>query len=63
MLKGIITPMITILDKERRIDFEGNKKMIETLIKGGVNGILFMGSIGEFFAMRMEEKRNSSVLQ
>jgi dihydrodipicolinate synthase/N-acetylneuraminate lyase len=33
MLKGIITPMITILDKERRIDFEGNKKMIETLIK------------------------------
>ncbi|WP_294182316.1 4-hydroxy-tetrahydrodipicolinate synthase [uncultured Clostridium sp.] len=57
MLKGIITPMITILDKERRIDFEGNKKMIETLIKGGVNGILFMGSIGEFFAMRMEEKK------
>lgn len=57
MLKGIITPMITILDKERRIDFEGNKKMIETLIEGGVNGILFMGSIGEFFAMKMKERK------
>lgn len=57
MLKGIFTPMITILDNERRIDFEGNKKMIESLIDGGVNGILFMGSIGEFFAMKTEEKK------
>ncbi|MHC6181301.1 dihydrodipicolinate synthase family protein [Clostridium sp. JNZ X4-2] len=57
MLKGIFTPMITILDRERRIDFEGNKKMIEGLIDDGVNGILFMGSIGEFFAMNMEEKK------
>lgn len=56
MLKGIFTPMITILDNERRIDFEGNKKMIESLIDGGVNGILFMGSIGEFFAMKTEER-------
>lgn len=57
MLKGIITPMITILNKERRIDFEGNKKMIESLISSGVNGILFMGSIGEFFAMRLGERK------
>lgn len=57
MLNGIITPSITIFDEEERIDFGSMKQHIENLINGGVNGILFLGSIGEFFAMTVDEKK------
>lgn len=57
MIKGIITPTITVFDENKNIDYAATKKHIENLITGGVNGILFLGSIGEFFAMTLEEKR------
>ncbi|MFT8315942.1 MAG: 4-hydroxy-tetrahydrodipicolinate synthase [Clostridium sp.] len=57
MLKGVITPVITILDEDRNLDFKGNEEVINSLISGGVNGLLFLGSIGEFFALTMEEKK------
>ncbi|MFW6267483.1 MAG: dihydrodipicolinate synthase family protein, partial [Halanaerobium sp.] len=57
MLKGIITPTITIFDQDENIDFSALEKHIENLISGGVNGILFLGSIGEFFAMTVQEKK------
>lgn len=57
MVKGVFTPVITVLDKEGRVDFEGNKLVIENLIDKGINGLLFLGSIGEFFSMTMEEKK------
>lgn len=57
MIKGIITPTITVFDENRNIDYDATKEHIENLIAGGVNGILFLGSIGEFFAMTREEKK------
>lgn len=57
MFKGILTPMITILDEKGKLDYEGNKVVINRLIDNGMNGILFFGSIGEFFAFTMEEKK------
>lgn len=57
MLKGVITPVITVFDEERRLDFKGNEEVINSLINSGVNGLLFLGSIGEFFALTMEEKK------
>lgn len=57
MFKGIITPVITILDEQGKLDFEGNKIIINRLIDNGMNGLLFLGSIGEFFALTMEEKK------
>jgi 4-hydroxy-tetrahydrodipicolinate synthase len=57
MFKGVITPVVTILDDKKRVDLQGSTKVIEYLIKGGVNGLLFMGSIGEFFAIPMDEKK------
>lgn len=57
MIKGIITPTITVFDDQRNIDFNAFGRHIENLIKGGVNGILFLGSIGEFFAITVEEKK------
>lgn len=58
MLKGVITPVITIFDEEGNLDFNGNEEVINSLIKGGVNGLLFLGSIGEFFALTKEEKKS-----
>jgi len=57
MLKGVITPVITVFDEEGRVDFKGNEEVINSLVNGGVNGLLFLGSIGEFFALTMEEKK------
>ena len=56
MFKGVITPVITVLDKNGNLDFSGNRLVINRLIDNGVNGLLFMGSIGEFFALSMKEK-------
>ena len=58
MIKGIITPSITVFNKDRTIDYKGNERHINYLIDSGVNGILFLGSIGEFFAMGMDEKKD-----
>ncbi|MBP2664880.1 MAG: yagE [Firmicutes bacterium] len=57
MFKGVLSPIITILDEQGRIDFKGNETHINRLIDNGINGILFLGSIGEFFALSMEEKK------
>ncbi|MFP4017277.1 MAG: dihydrodipicolinate synthase family protein [Halanaerobiales bacterium] len=57
MIKGITTPTITVFDENRKLDYQGNREHIEYLINAGVNGILFLGSIGEFFSMEMEEKK------
>lgn len=53
-----ITPAVTALDENGHIDIEANKRIYEHLIQGGIDGILIFGSIGEFFALPMEEKRN-----
>jgi 4-hydroxy-tetrahydrodipicolinate synthase len=57
MFKGVLTPVITILDKQGKVDFEGNKIIINRLIDNGMNGLLFFGSIGEFFALSIEQKK------
>ena len=56
MLKGVFTPIVTVFNEHGEIDYDANKKIIERLINEGVDGILFLGSIGEFFSFSMEEK-------
>jgi dihydrodipicolinate synthase len=56
MFKGIISPVITILDREEKIDYTGMEEHIDSLIDYGLNGLLFLGSMGEFFAFTLEEK-------
>ena len=55
-MKKIITPVITVLDSNEKPDYEGNKKVIDFLIKGGVDGILVLGSAGEFPNFSVEER-------
>lgn len=57
MFKGILTPVITVFDDQGKFDFEGNTAVINRLIEHGMHGLLFLGSIGEFFALTMEEKK------
>lgn len=53
----ILTPVVTIFDKNDKIDYEGNKIVIEYLIKNGVNGIVPLGSTGEFTSLKLNEKK------
>jgi len=52
----MICPVITAFRDDGLIDTAANRAHIESVIAGGVNGILALGSIGEFYAMTMEER-------
>ena len=52
-----ITPAVTPLNADGTIDAQGAKNLYDHLIRGGVDGILVLGSIGEFFALPMEQKK------
>lgn len=52
-----ITPAVTPLTPSREPDEQGMRALYEHLIRGGVDGILVLGSIGEFFALPLEAKR------
>ncbi|MGM9741108.1 MAG: dihydrodipicolinate synthase family protein, partial [Candidatus Cryptobacteroides sp.] len=49
--EGVITPMVTPFIDRETIDFESLEKLIEHLVKGGVNGIFLMGTTGEGASM------------
>ena len=53
-----ITPAVTPLCPDGQIDFESCKTLYNHLIDGGVDGIVVLGSIGEFFAFTMQQKKD-----
>jgi 2-dehydro-3-deoxy-D-pentonate aldolase len=57
VFKGVYTPAITVFDEKGNLDFKGNENVINHLINKGVNGFLFLGSIGEFFNLTLEERK------
>ncbi len=52
-----ITPAVTPLNEDRTLDMPAAERLYDHLISGGVSGILLLGSIGEFFAFSMEQKK------
>ena len=52
-----LTPVVTAFDKEGKLDIQANKNIWEYLIKGGIDGIVLMGSTGEFFSLSLEAKK------
>lgn len=48
------TAVVTIFKEDGSLDHEGNKAVYEHLIKAGSDGIVLMGSTGEFCSMDME---------
>jgi len=57
MKASYITPAVTTFDNKGNLDHEAQKSLYDFLIQGGVNGILILGSIGEFFAIPIEKKK------
>ena len=52
-----MTPVVTAFDENGNLDIQGNKNVWDHLIKGGVDGLVIMGSTGEFFSMTTEQKK------
>ncbi|MFD1670651.1 dihydrodipicolinate synthase family protein [Agrilactobacillus yilanensis] len=57
MQTNYLTPVVTALDAEGHLDLQANKNIYDYLINGGVNGLLIMGSAGEFYALSMTERK------
>ena len=57
MFKGVNSPVITILKDDGSIDYGNMERHINHLIEAGLNGLLFLGSLGEFYAFSEAEKR------
>lgn len=56
-IQGVYTPIITIMKEDGSIDMANMEKHINHLCEAGINGILFFGSLGEFYNCSMEEKK------
>lgn len=54
-IKGVIVPIITVIDDEEKIDEAGMRRQVEFVIKGGLHGILAFGSNGEFYQIEEDE--------
>ena len=55
-LKGIITPVVTVFDKNEDIDEQGFRDIINYLIDHGVYGIFIGGGQGEGYSLSVDEK-------
>lgn len=53
----IIVPVVTVFGHDGKPDNEANKKVIDFLISHGVDGILVLGSTGEFTELSVAEKK------
>lgn len=57
MKAKFITPVVTAFDRDLNLDLRANRNIWEFVIRGGVDGIILLGSTGEFFALSMEQKK------
>lgn len=53
----IIVPVVTVFGHDGKPDHEANKKVVDFLISHGVDGILVLGSTGEFTELSVAEKK------
>ena len=56
-LKGVFPPVITVFNKDGRIDIQAGKKHMDYLISKGVDGLAYFGTTGEFFSISLKEKK------
>ena len=54
----IIVPVVTVFGHDGKPDYEDNKKVIDYLIDNHVDGILVLGSTGEFTELSVAEKKD-----
>lgn len=56
-LRGVIPPVPTIVDQNGNLDRDGMGKVIDKLVRSNVNGLLFLGSGGEFCHMTNQMRK------
>jgi 4-hydroxy-tetrahydrodipicolinate synthase len=56
-LKGVIPPVVTILSEDGRFDPAGMAKHLDKLCASAVDGLLILGSTGEFAHLSMPERK------
>ncbi len=54
-IKGVVVPIITVIDQDEKIDEAGMRKQVDFVINGGMQGILAFGSNGEFYQLEEDE--------
>ena len=52
----VITAMLTPFDENENIDYESTKRLIDSLIDKGINGLFILGTNGEFTSLERSEK-------
>lgn len=55
--KGVFPAITTQLHKDGSLDLEGTARHTEVLIKSGISGLVFLGSLGENQSLTADEKR------
>ena len=55
-LEGIWTPIPTPLTKDGRVDEDATRKLVDFLIEAGIDGLLPLGTSGEFALLSREER-------
>src|SRR3989442_9872484 len=56
-LEGIWTPIPTPLTKRGRVDTEATRRLVDFLIEAGIDGLLPLGTSGEFALLQREERK------
>ncbi len=56
-IKGVVVPIVTVIDEEERIDEAGMRDQVDYVIDGGMHGILAFGSNGEFYQVEEDEMK------
>jgi len=59
--KGVVPPLVTLLNPDEEIDQQGTRKLIEHVISGGVHGIFLLGTTGE--GMRITDKECQKAIE
>ena len=54
-MKGVVVPILTVIDAEEKIDEAKMRAHVDYVIEGGVSGILAFGSNGEFYVIEEDE--------
>lgn len=57
MKAQFLTPAISVFHSDGTLDLEGNQKVYDYLLSSGIDGLVLMGSTGEFFSMTMEMQK------
>lgn len=57
MKARFLTPVVTAFTENGELDVQANKNIYDHLIEGGVDGIVLLGSTGEFFSIPLEQQK------